>query len=395
MVFYPMILRGMSRVLFIYVFLLLGISFRSYSLFDDSDSTRLFFKGQLSGWGHVNPENSFPFLSGLRYIPRLNFETGAGANRKIDFEASANLYGTFGLDPFVSAGVEGDFKPYRVWARYSTRQFEFRVGLQKINFGSASMLRPLMWFDQVDPRDPLRLTDGVWGALARYYFLNNANVWLWGLYGNKNPKGWEAAPTASRHPEFGGRIQVPVPRGEAAFSFHHRKTFEPGTLYDIGTTPVLNENRVGLDLKADMVVGCWIEGSWVSLPKAAGKFRNQKIINLGVDYTFGIGNGLMAAYEHLLVATDESFFAFKQNVSFSLLNLTYPIGMFDNLSAIVFYDWTHKSVYNFINWQKQFKRIVLYVMGYINPRDYKIPTQQGAENLLAGSGVQVMVVFNY
>ena len=60
-------------------------------------------------------------------------------------------------------------------------------GLQKINFGSATMLRPLMWFDQVDPRDPLQLTDGVWGVLGRYYFLNNANIWLWGLYGNKNP----------------------------------------------------------------------------------------------------------------------------------------------------------------------------------------------------------------
>ena len=68
--------------------------------------------------------------------------------------------------------------------RYSSDQFELRLGLQKINFGSASMLRPLMWFDQMDPRDPLHLTDGVWGLLARYYFLNNANIWLWGLYGN-------------------------------------------------------------------------------------------------------------------------------------------------------------------------------------------------------------------
>lgn len=35
-----------------------------------------------------------------------------------------------------------------------------------------------MRFDQVDPRDPLKLTDGVRGLLGRYCFLNNADIWL-------------------------------------------------------------------------------------------------------------------------------------------------------------------------------------------------------------------------
>src|SRR5690606_40300081 len=85
----------------------------------------------------------------------------------------------------------GRIKPYRLWARYSGNQFELRAGLQKINFGSATILRPLMWFDQMDIRDPLQLTDGVWAMLGRYYFLNNANIWLWVLYGNEDPKSWE------------------------------------------------------------------------------------------------------------------------------------------------------------------------------------------------------------
>jgi len=113
----------------------------------------------------------------------------------------------------------GHDKPYRFWARYSAKQVELRIGLQKINFGSASMLRPLMWFDQVDPRDPLMLTDGVWGILGRYYFLNNANIWLWGLYGNDNRKGWEIFNSQKTIPEFGGRLQIPVPKGESGFSF--------------------------------------------------------------------------------------------------------------------------------------------------------------------------------
>ena len=31
-------------------------------------------------------------------------------------------------------------------------------------------------------------------------------------------------------PEFGGRIQIPVPRGEAAFSYHHRTADNRGML---------------------------------------------------------------------------------------------------------------------------------------------------------------------
>ena len=86
-----------------------------------------------------------------------------------------------------------------------------RGGLQKINFGSANLLRPLMWFDQIDPRDPLQLTDGVWGILGRYYFLNNANIWVWGLIGNDQRKGWEVIPSVKNKPEFGFRVQMPIP----------------------------------------------------------------------------------------------------------------------------------------------------------------------------------------
>ena len=52
--------------------------------------------------------------------------------------------------------------PTAAWLRLSTSRFEARVGLQKINFGSATLFRPLMWFDSLDPRDPLQITDGVY-----------------------------------------------------------------------------------------------------------------------------------------------------------------------------------------------------------------------------------------
>jgi len=349
-------------------------------------------RGQLSAYTHINPKNELPWWNGCRYIPQLNYGHNLKGSRLIDFEASANIYGNLGIHPFDSTGVNGNIKAYRLWARYSTSQFELRAGLQKINFGSASLLRPLMWFDQLDPRDPLKLTDGVWGVLARYYFLNNANLWLWGLYGNDKLKGWEYIPSKKSKPEFGGRLQLPVPKGEAGVSFHHRQTSINDSLTWF---PRVSENRFGFDARFDMVIGCWIEASWSAFNEDIGPLSNQEIINLGADYTFGIGNGLTIIYEQLIASNDNKPFEFDNSAVFSLLSLSYPISMFDNISAIIYYDWKYSRIYNFVTWQKQFNNISLYLMGYINPAVYNIPTQRYDEMLYAGSGIQLMLVFNH
>ena len=312
-----------------------------------------------------------------------------------DFEASANINGTVGTDPFHTFATDGQIKPYRLWARYSSRQFELRAGLQKINFGSASMLRPLMWFDQVDPRDPLKLTDGVLGVLGRYYFLNNANIWLWALYGLDKPKGWEITRSNSDYPELGGRIQLPVPKGETAFTYHHRVADTRGNDGLFPEFSEIRENRLGFDIKLDVVVGLWFEASWSNYNKDLGIFTNQEVMNIGIDYTFGLGNGLSVACEQLFFSTDEKAFALKNRSLFSLLSLSYPVGLSDNIGAIVYYDWDSGNAYSFVNWQKQFNNITLYLMGYWNPVNYKIPLQGTGQNLFAGKGIQLMFVFNH
>jgi hypothetical protein len=251
-----------------------------------------------------------------------------------------------------------------------------------------------MWFDQIDPRDPLRLTDGVWGILGRYYFLNNANIWFWGLYGNKNKRGWEAAPTAKRKPEFGGRIQLPVPKGEAALSFHHRKAYYAS----IGETNIpieSGENRIGFDARFDMTVGWWIEGSLIASKQNIGMYTNQTIANIGVDYTFGFGSGLYAVYEQLFAASNEKAFNFSNSINFSMLSLAYPVSLFDNLSAIFYFNWENQSLYNFLSWQKQFNNITWHTIIYWNPENYQIPTQGSSLNLFGGFGIQLMFVFNH
>jgi hypothetical protein len=363
-----------------------------FSVVAEPDS--LSYKGQLSLYSHLNSRNSLPWWNGGRYIPQLNYSHHLKNDRLVDFEASMNIYGNAGLNPFDSLNLTGNVKPYRLWARYSTNQLEIRAGLQKISFGSASLLRPLMWFDQIDPRDPLKLTDGVWGILARYYFLNNANIWLWGLYGNNKIKGWETFTTSKNTPEFGGRLQLPVPRGETGLSFNHRVA-DLSNFSGLESAGQIPENRFGLDAKFDMVVGWWIEASWSNYNKKAGPFANQEIINAGIDYTFGLGNGLSVIYEQLTVSYDTDPFAFTKNTTFSLLNFSYPIGLFNNLNAIVYYDWTNNNAYNFVTWQRQFNKFTFYMIGYLNPRSYKIPSQETNGVTYAGNGLQIMLVFNH
>ncbi len=164
----------------------------------------LSFDNQISTWLGMNYTDQVYWQAGARYIPTLSPVLNLGAKSKIDAELSLNTYGNLLFTEAKYDTVNYGLKPYRLWLRYSASNLEIRAGLQKITFGSASILRPLMWFDNIDVRDPLQLTEGVYSLLGRYYFNNNINIWLWTLYGNKNKKGWEVAPSVYEIPEFGG-----------------------------------------------------------------------------------------------------------------------------------------------------------------------------------------------
>ena len=370
-----------------FLFLILSICLRG------QDSLR--FSGQFSSWVDVNTGSELPLWGGVRYIPQINYSKGEVAKGLFDTELSANIFGNAGIHPFDSLSTTGDLKLYRTWIRYSSDQFEIRLGLQKLNFGSAAMLRPLMWFDQMDPRDPLQLTDGVWGVLARYYFLNNTNVWLWGLYGNNEKRGWEVIPVNRRIPEFGGRIQLPVPAGEVAFSYHHRIADSRDMGASIAPFDKIPENKFGFDAKWDLMAGLWLEGSYTDKRKDLGMMTNQLVMNAGMDYTFAVGRGIYVAYEQLLATYNEKPFSFSNRTSFSLMTVSYPLGLFDKLSTIIYYNWTDENVYSFLNWQRQFDKIILYVMAYWNPESFQLPAQTGSQNIFAGKGIQVMFVFNH
>jgi hypothetical protein len=242
----------------------------------------------------------------------------------------------------------------------------------------------------------LQLTDGVYGLLGRYYFLNNANIWLWGLYGDDKTKGWEVFQSKKNSIEYGGRMQVPVFTGEIAASYHHRTAdpqgIIPDSLLNGATYP---ENRLALDAKVDLGVGLWIEGALIHQDLDFPALKYRSLLNAGMDYTFNLGNGLNLMTEIFGYLQGDKPFEAKAKTTFGLLSATYPINIIHNLSAMVFYDFTNKDIYRFINWGISFDKWSFYVMTYWNPDNYNLYNLETRTTLYSGWGFQLMAVFNH
>jgi hypothetical protein len=350
--------------------------------------------GMIAGWGTASYSEKLNGMLGARYVPGLTLTLPLKDKFKFDSEISFNTWGsgTFWSDDSIT--FDGKIKPYRIWLKFSGDRFEIRAGLQKINFGSAVMLRPLMWFDRIDPRDPLQITDGVYGLLGRYYFLNNANIWVWALYGNDAPKGWEVAGTWPERPELGGRLQIPLLSGEIAGTYHFRQAdFRDVPFYDSLMVKPVNENRIAFDGKFDLAFGIWFEGLLIRQKDIEQGWK--RYLNLGADYTFNLGKGLTVMTEFFSLSAADKAFIRGEGISFSTFSLTYPFSIISSLNAIVFFDWKKNNLYNFVNWSWQFDKWSFYLMGFWNPDRFQVYPGMNEKNLFAGKGIQVMAVYNY
>ncbi|MBN1388372.1 MAG: hypothetical protein JW965_08005 [Bacteroidales bacterium] len=348
-------------------------------------------KNQLSLQSTLNFGDDLTGQLGGRYIPTLSIKGNLKKNRSVDAEISVNSYANFYYADEKFNEHDWKLKPYRIWLRYFSPRFEIRAGLQKISFGSASILRPLMWFDKIDYRDPLQLTDGVYGLLGRYYFQNNANIWLWALYGNKDTKGWEIAPTRKNRAEYGGRLQIPFLTGEIAVSYHCRHAdysafyvMQPGI-----TEPFFTDQLLGFDAKLDIGPGIWFEYTWkINDDENILFVKNEHYLNIGMDYTFGLGNGLNIITE---------YFRFNSNTSnnYSTIALNYPLGIMNRIITAVYYNWDTKDLYRFISVQRDYDYLTLNLMAFWNPENVSIYGSPEGRNLMAGKGLQVMAILDF
>lgn len=355
--------------------------------------------GQASGWLISNPDKSPVSQTGVRYIPDLSIEGKSIGGMDAYLELSANAFATATYARRQITQYDWRVKPYRAWLRLGSNTFEARVGLQKISFGSATLFRPLMWFDRMDPRDPLQLTAGVYGLLLRYYFLNNANIWLWGLYGNNETKGWELAPTRTNRAEYGGRVQTPLGDGEIGLSYHHRQADLSRLAQTLSgnaeSAHFAPEDRFGLDGKWGLGIGVWFEAVLYHQHTGLPGTKYQRQWTLGSDYTFDVGDGLTALTEFFRSENPEKPLASANGLGFSALSLSYPLGIIDRLAAIVYRDWTNRQWYRLLTWQRTYDNWSFYLLGFWNPETIRLYQSQAGSNPFAGNGFQLMVVFNH
>ena len=352
---------------------------------------------QISGWTTANFSDTMRFQTGGRYIPVLSISDSLSGGKMLDAEMAVNGYGNLSYSRFDSE-ADGNIKPYRFWLRYSTNRLELRAGLQKINFGSASVLRPLMWFDKTDSRDPLQMTDGVYGLLGRYYFRKTANIWLWGLAGNTKVRGWEVVPTLKRSPEYGGRFQLPVPGGEAALTFHHRRAdyadYYQGAPANLPT--VFNEEKAGFDGKWDIGPGLWFEYVVKHNDPDNGILPPwETYMNIGLDYTVPLGNGISLATEFFRYANKPKWSKSGIDNRYSVLSANYPFGLMNTFMAMVYYNWDQEEWYRFVYIQRKYDYWSFYLMAFWNPERFSLYGAEKGRNLFTGKGLQFMAVVNF
>ncbi len=356
---------------FILILICLNMVFSQESLWD--------FRGQAtSQFTILNNNDKKDFSGNVRYIPRFLYMKNRQNNYIIDFETSANIYTNF--------EEKANCNLYRFKISISNEQFKTSLGLQKINFGSAQVLRPLQWFDQMLPTDPLKLTDGVYAAVLKYYFPNNANIWAWSLYGNNELKGWEATKTESKTPEFGGRIQIPVPFGEFASTIHKRKSVLLNNSYD--------ETKIGFDGRWDIVVGFWFESVYQYKNSEQLPYQWNKMNTLGIDYTFGVGNGVYVLFEHMNISVSDKIFNSAQNSQISSIMMTYPVSLFDNLLAVSYYSWESNKMSQYLGWQRTYDNFMYNLNIFYYPKDDKSRSSIDNQNN-SGYGLQFRITYNH
>jgi hypothetical protein len=364
------------------------------------------FLGQISAW-HLEARDRGDryYNQGVRYIPRLSMTQCLNADQFLDLEISLNAFAAVNSS---EGSEDADLDLYRLKLRFATAQTETRIGLQRINFGPAHLLRSLRWFDSLDPRDPLGLTEGVWGLRFRYVTLSNTSLWLWGLLGNDDPKGYELLASDDERPELGGRLQLPLPRGEGAVTFHRRTVtapvLPPGPVPpDPGDPPGppapgpdrFTENRFAIDGRWDVEIGLWLEAvlqqqRYDLLPRPW-----TKMITLGGDYTLGVGSGLHLLAEYMATALSEKTLGWDQDSHLWALSLNYPMGYLDNLSAIWYYSHEDEKLRQYLAWQRTWDDWFLNVslFHYPDANDGVAPVPGGLQ--VTGAGGQVLVVINH
>lgn len=346
------------------------------------------FRGQLSGWATGSRiHHQWEHNGGIRYIPTATLEHSLDGDSTLGIEISLDCYAVSGSQPHED---DSRMNFYRANIRYATIQTETLLGLQKINFGPARLLRSLRWFDLLEPTDPLQFTEGVKAFRFRYDSLDNSNYWIWCLYDNDDPKGYETLRTKPHTLEPGGRIQYPLLDGDVAMTFHSRKV--DGSAFRI---PGFRENRYALDGRWDIGIGLWFEAVLQEQKSGLMPFEYSKRATIGLDYTIDVGNGIYFLVEHMDAGFSKSLTGWDESINVSAFSVSYPIGILDNLKAVGYYYWNQDKYWQHLNWTRNYDRLTVSFSLTYAPDISGMGTAETSSNLLGSRSGQLMLILNH
>ena len=343
-------------------------------------------KGQL--WGSVihgddPPVGRSSFETTLGYIPMLSLSRDLSINRFVDLEWGYRMGKVYAGDYAISSIEE----PYRLWLRYSTDQIEARLGLQKIAFGPAMVLRSLAWFDTIDPKDPTGQTDAVEAFRLRLFPTSSLALWLWSINNDQD--------TLS----YGGRAELSTSIGEWGLTYYQDPT-ELGQ--SVGQFPIFisgPHQRAAMDYRYDGYFGFWFEGVGIFADSKQDVELNRfTLLTLGADYTIPVGSGMLIMAETMKINGSSTAEDISSDQTYTALMASLPINMLHQLMFIAQIDWDNNHMYNYLRWGVTYDRFSLNFILSISPRrgDYNIATEYLPKTVAGfGTGLQFMLIYNH
>ena len=306
-----------------------------------------FYNGQL--WSDTDIDSK---LSKVGYIPTFSFEKNIIDNKYLDFEFSRKFIYDSNDKLFLNDN-------YRSWIRYSDDNMDARLGLQKISFGNAIILRPLNWFDSIDFRNTSGQTDGLNALRLQFYPNLTQSVWLWCVDQDDI--------------SCGGRFEFFNKYGSFGATYHYDANNDSHTIFQvpqiIDNQPAFEgpgkNNRLGLDYRYDGNIGLWFDSSVILFNDIDDS--SMKIATIGGDYTIPIYNGLLLMVEtmNLSIKSDDELILNQNSTAFMS---STPIGLLNDVMFISIVDWKSKDKFNFIRWSTTFDYLSLSCMLSVNPK---------------------------
>ena len=326
-----------------------------------------------------------------RYLPAYETQGAYSETWDYDVEMRYQVQWNSSLDTDEISASSLVVEPYRLALNLQSTNTEHIIGLQKINFGPARILRSLMWFDSVNPMDPLELTPGVTGISTTHFYPSGRSSQAW-LLTPGDPIGWEAFADQSGTFETGGRITLPNNHGQLGVTTHWRVA-DISSLYP--DDPDLYEGRIGFDGFWDIGIGLWIESVYKSQRLSEDPFLEQLQTTLGADYTIWIGNGLLITTEHMMINMWNSPIVDDNDIILSTVMANYSPTMFDQLSLMFYLDWETETPLAYLSWGQTYDSFRFTLGAFYTDASTTQGSDESLNSNFSGKGIQLIVAYNH